>query len=165
MVMQAHAWTKKSFQLVEELTPAEQFLALCHDRVQAVVSAVPHPDPAIAKAIEVCDAEVISVSGTHIDKLIADNPFFAPAGIPAGTYQGMDAPLDTFGVKVIAVSSADIDDDTAYQVVKAVFDHLGDIKRLHRSLSNLTPRQMMSDGLSAPLHPGAARYFKENGMM
>jgi TRAP-type uncharacterized transport system substrate-binding protein len=63
------------------------------------------------------------------------------------------------------VTSSDLDDETAYQVVKSVFDNLAYMKRLHRALGNLLPGRMITAGLSAPLHPGAARYYREKGMM
>jgi TRAP transporter TAXI family solute receptor len=165
MVMKAKGWTQESFQLTDELMETEQTLALCHNRVQAIVSTASYPNPEIAKAIEICNAKIIEVSGPDIDKLIADNRFFAVAEIPAGSYKNMDAPVKTFGISVTAVSSTSIDDDTVYAVVKAVFDNLGDFKRIHRALGNLMPGQMMTDGLSAPMHPGAARYFHEKAMM
>ncbi len=165
MVMKAKGWTRKSFQFVDELTEAEQSLALCHNRVQAIVATVSHPNDGVAKALELCDAIVVEISGTDIDKLIADNRFFAATEVPGGIYKQVAAPVRTFGIKVTAVSSTDIDDDTVYEVVKTVFDNLNKIKRIHRALGNLLPGRMMTDGLSAPTHPGAARYFRDKGMM
>lgn len=165
MVMETKGWTRKSFRLVDELPQAEQSLALCHNRVQAIVASGSHPNPEISKTVRLCDAKVIEVSGPDIDKLVAANRFFSTTEIAAGTYAGMTSPVKTFGVTVTAVSSTDIDDDTAYEVVKTVFDNLNAFKGLHKGLGNLPPGRMMTDGLSAPLHPGAVRYFQEKGMM
>lgn len=165
MVMNAKGWTRKSFQFTDELSDAEQLLALCHNRVQAVVSVASHPDERISKALELCDAEIVPVSGAEIDKFVANNRFLAASEVPMGVY-GKDGELvPTFGVMVTAVTSSDLDDDTAYSVVKTVFDNLESMKRLHRALGNLLPGRMISAGLSAPLHPGAARYYREMGMM
>ena len=165
MVMDAKGWTKDTFQVADELNDAEQRLALCHNRVQAVVSVVSHPDERIAKALELCDAKIIPVSGTEIDKLVADNRFLASSEVPMGGYMESDALIPTFGVMVTAVTSSDLDDETAYQVVKSVFDNLAYMKRLHRALGTLLPGRMITAGLSAPLHPGAVRYYREKGMM
>jgi TRAP transporter TAXI family solute receptor len=165
MVMMAKGWTQKSFQLADELSDAEQLLALCHNRVQAVVSVVSHPDDRIAKALELCDAKIIPASGAEIDKLVADNRFLASSDVAMGVYADSDVLISTFGVMVTAVASADLDDQTAYRIVKSVFDNLEYMKRLHTALGNLLPGRMITAGLSAPLHPGAARYFRENGMM
>jgi hypothetical protein len=165
MVMDAKGWTQDTFQFVDELNDAEQLLALCHNRVQAVVSVVSHPDERTAKALELCDAKIITVSGAEIDKLIANNRFLAASEVPMGMYGESDGLIPTFGVMVTAVTSSDLDDESAYQVVKSVFDNLAYMKRLHRALGNLLPGRMITAGLSAPLHPGAARYYREKGMM
>lgn len=165
MMMKAKGWTEKSFQFVDELGDAEQLLALCHDRVQAVVSIVSHPDERTAKALELCDAKIIAVSGKEIDSLVAENRFLAASDVPMGVYSESNVLIPSFGIMVTAVSSADLDDQTAYAVVKSVFDDLATMKRLHKALGNLLPGRMISAGLSAPLHPGAVLYYREHGMM
>ena len=111
------------------------------------------------------DAVLIPVTGPEIDALIADNPFYASATVPGGMYEGSPADITTFGVKATFVTSADVDDEVVYQVVKAVFDNFDRFKRLHPAFENLTQEEMISAGLSAPLHPGAERYYKEQGWM
>lgn len=165
MVMKAKGWTEKTFQFVDELPPAEQSLALCHNRVQAIVTNAAHPNEAVARALELCGAKIVEVTGDTVDKLIADNRFLAATEVPAGAYAGVDKPVRTFGVKVTVLSSSDMEDDLIYTVTKAVFDDLDRFKRSHRALGNLLPGRMTSDGLSAPKHPGALRYFREKGMM
>jgi TRAP transporter TAXI family solute receptor len=165
MMMKAKGWTEKSFQFVDELGDAEQLLALCHDRVQAIVSIVSHPDERTAKALELCDAKIIAVSGKEIDSLVAENRFLAASDVPMGVYSESNVLIPSFGIMVTAVSSADLDDQTAYGVVKSVFDDLATMKRLHKALGNLLPGRMISAGLSAPLHPGAVLYYREHGMM
>jgi TRAP transporter TAXI family solute receptor len=71
----------------------------------------------------------------------------------------------TFGVKATVVTSARIDADTVYAVVKAVFDNLDEFKKLHPAFGPLDPGRMAKDGLSAPLHEGALRYFREKKLM
>jgi TRAP transporter TAXI family solute receptor len=165
MVMQAKGWTKDSFQFVDELSDAEQLLALCHDRVQAVVTVASHPVERIAKALELCDARIIPVTGADIEALVAKSRFLATSEVPMGTYAKDDASKVSFGVMVTAVTSSDLGEQTAYQVVKTVFENLESMKRLHRALGNLSPQQMITAGLSAPPHPGAARYYREQGML
>ncbi len=97
--------------------------------------------------------------------MIADNPFYAAATVPGGMYEGSPVDISTFGVKATFVTSADVDDEVVYQVVKAVFDNFDRFKRLHPAFENLTQEEMIRAGLSAPLHPGAERYYKEQGWM
>ena len=61
------------------------------------------------------------------------------------------------------VASAKTPADTVYQVVKAVFDNFDEFKKLHPALANLKPEEMVKNGLSAPLHDGAARFYREKG--
>ena len=71
----------------------------------------------------------------------------------------------TFGVMATFVSSADVSEEVVYEVVRAVFENLDDFKKLHPAFTNLDPKQMITNGLSAPLHDGAVKYYKEKGWM
>lgn len=163
VVMNAKGWTLNDFALASELKPAEQAAALGDNKVDAIIYTVGHPNGSIQEAVSTIDAELINVSGPEIDQLIADNPFYAAATIPGGMYKGTDSNVNTFGVKATFVTSADVDDDVVYQTVKAVFDNFDRFKRLHPAFENLTEEEMITGGLSAPLHDGAAKYYKERG--
>lgn len=165
VVMNALGWTLDDFALASELKPAEQAAALGDNKVDAIIYTVGHPNGSIQEAVSTVDAVLIPVQGPEIDKLIADNPFYAAASVPGGMYKGTDADVHTFGVKATFVTSADVPDDVVYQVVKAVFDNFDRFKRLHPAFANLKESEMIKDGLSAPLHPGAAMYYKEKGWM
>lgn len=130
-----------------------------------MVYTVGHPNPSVGKAIGLCDAVIVSVGGAEIDRLVAENPYYAYTQIPAGIYPGNDEPVWTFGVKATVVTSASTDDETVYNVVKAVFGDLDRFRRAHPAFGNLNAEAMVTDGLSAPLHDGATRYFKEQGLM
>jgi TRAP transporter TAXI family solute receptor len=163
VVMDAKGWTLDDFALASELKPAEQAAALGDNKVDAIIYTVGHPNGSIQEAVSTIDAELVTVAGPEIDKLINDNPYYAAASIPGGMYKGTDSTVNTFGVKATFVTSADVDDDVVYQVVKAVFDNFDRFKRLHPAFENLTEAEMISGGLSAPLHDGAAKYYKERG--
>lgn len=163
VVMQAKGWDPADFQLMDELPASQQTMALCHGRVQAMVYAAGHPNRSIARAIELCDATLVEVSGPEIDRLVSDNPFYTTTSIPVGTYPGIDEPVKTFGTLATVVSSSDIDDELVYTVVKTVFENLDRFKRTHKAFRNLLPEEMISNGLAAPLHPGAERYYREMG--
>jgi TRAP transporter TAXI family solute receptor len=109
--------------------------------------------------------DLVDVKGAPIDKLVRENSFYRVASIPGGMYAGNDQETATFGVGATVITSAKVPDDVVYIVVKAVFDNFADFKKLHPAFANLKEDQMISDGLSAPLHPGAVRYYKERGWM
>ena len=164
-VMAAKGWTKKDFLLAEELPADQQTLALCFDRVQAMVYTVGHPNAAILQAAGLCDAVFVEVAGEAIDTLVAETPYYAYTRIPGGMYEGNPDSVVTFGVKATVVSAAEVDGDLIYAVVKAVFDDLETLRRMHPAFGLLDARAMARDGLSAPLHEGAARYFREKGLL
>ena len=87
------------------------------------------------------------------------------ATVPGSMYRGSDADVKTFGVGATFVTSAKVPGDVIYQVVRAVFENFDDFRRLHPAFENLEAKQMVKDGLSAPLHDGAKRYYKEAGLM
>ena len=165
VLMEAMGWTTDDFALATELKAAEQSAALCDNQIDAMVYTVGHPSGSIQEATTACDSVLVEVSGEVIDQLIAENPFYRSATIPGGMYRGNDADTMTFGVGATFVTSTDVSEDAVYTVVKAVFDNIDDFKGLHPAFANLDPAQMVSDGLSAPLHYGAARYYREAGLI
>ncbi len=165
VVLEALGWSMDDFSLASELKPAEQSAALGDNKVDAIIYTVGHPNGSIQEATSTVEAKLIPVTGAGIDKLVADNPFYAKATIPGGMYAGTDADVETFGVKATFVTSADVADDVVYTVVKAVFENFERFKGLHPAFANLSEAEMISGGLSAPLHPGAEKYYKERGWM
>ena len=165
VVLDAKGWSMDDFALASELKPAEQAAALGDNKVDAIVYTVGHPNGSIQEAVSTVDAKLVPVQGEAIDKLVAENPFYAYATIPGGMYKGTDNDVKTFGVKATFVTSADVDDEVVYEVVKAVFDNFDRFKKLHPAFENLKEADMIKDGLSAPLHDGAVKYYKERGWM
>ncbi|MEQ8287077.1 TAXI family TRAP transporter solute-binding subunit [Thalassospira sp.] len=165
IVMSAKGWTLDDFALASELKPAEQSQALCDNKIDAMIYTVGHPSGSIQEATTACDSVLVEVAGAEIDKLVADNPYYRVATIPGGMYRGNPDDVKTFGVGATFVSSTKTDEDVVYHVVKAVFDNFDDFKKLHPAFANLVKEEMVKDGLSAPLHDGAAKYYKEAGLM
>ena len=165
VVLDAKGWTEDDFALASELKAAEQAGALGDNKIDAMVYTVGHPAGAIQEATTTTDAALVNVDGDVIAGLVEANPYYAWATIPGGMYKGNPDDTKTFGVKATFVSSEDVPEEVIYQVVKAVFENFDRFKKLHPAFENLTEEQMISDGLSAPLHPGAERYYKERGWM
>jgi len=165
VLMEALGWTKDDFALASELKSAEQSKALCDNKIDAMVFTVGHPSGSIKEATTTCDTVLVSVTGPEVEKLIEDNAYYRVATIPGGMYRGNDNDVQTFGVGATFVSSTNTPADTVYQVVKAVFENFEDFRKLHPAFGNLKKEQMIKDGLSAPLHDGAIKYYKEAGLM
>ncbi|MFC0308386.1 TAXI family TRAP transporter solute-binding subunit [Gallibacterium trehalosifermentans] len=165
VILKAKGWNDAIFKIASELKPAEMASAMCDNNLDAITYNVGHPNGALKEAAASCDAHLVSVTGPAIDQLVADNPYYAKAVIPGGLYKGSDQPVDTFGVYATLVSSTDVSPDVVYQVVKAVFDNFDRFKRLHPAFANLKESEMIKNALSAPLHEGAVRYYKERGWL
>ncbi|NAX21396.1 TAXI family TRAP transporter solute-binding subunit [Vibrio sp. V39_P1S14PM300] len=165
VLMKQYGWTNDDFKLVSELKAAEQSKALCDNKIDAMVYTVGHPSGAIKEATTSCDSKIVEVSGPNVDKLVADNSFYRVASVPGGMYNGNPDDVMTFGVGATFVTSSKVPEAVVYQIVKAVFDNFEDFKKLHPAFANLKKEEMIKDGLSAPLHPGAIKYYKEAGLM
>jgi TRAP transporter TAXI family solute receptor len=157
--------TNDDLKLAAQMKSAETPGALCDNKIDALFWLVGHPNGLSKEATTTCDAVMVEVSGPAIDKLVADNSFYRMATIPAGMYRGNPNDTLTFGVGATFVSSTATPENTVYQVVKAVFENFDNFKKLHPAFNNLKESEMITDALSAPLHDGAAKYYKERGWM
>jgi uncharacterized protein len=158
-------WTNADFALAAELAPAEQSSALCDNNIDAFAYTVGHPAGAIEEATTTCSSVIVPVEGEVVDKLVEEHPYYFKAVIPGGMYRGTDEDVNTFGVGATLVTSADVPEDVVYTFVKSVFDNFDSFKGLHPALANLTPEDMVSQGNSAPMHPGAEKYYREQGWL
>ena len=165
VVMAALGWQMSDFKLAAELKSSEQASALCDNKIDAIVFTVGHPNGTIKEATTSCESIIVPVTGPAIDKLVADNPYYAKAIVVGGTYDGTPDDVETFGVGATFVSSTKTDDAVIYDVVKAVFDNFDRFKKLHPAFANLNEKDMITKNISAPLHPGAVKYYKERGWM
>jgi len=163
VLMEAKGWTTDDFELATELKAAEQSQALCDNQIDAMVYTVGHPSGSIQEATTACDSVLVEVSGPAVEELVEENPFYRTATIPGGMYRGNPEPTETFGVGATFVTSTDVSEEAVYTVVKSVFDNFEAFKGLHPAFANLDPQSMATAGLSAPLHDGAAKYYKEQG--
>lgn len=164
-LLTAMGWKTSDFGLAAELKADEHGAALCDNKIDGFFYGVGHPSANIQDPITTCGAKLVPLTGTAVDKLVKDAPFYAYADIPGGLYAGHPNPVKTYGVLATIVSSAKVPESSVYEMVKAVFENFDDFKKLHPAFAHLDPKKMIKDGLSAPLHPGAVKYYKEKGWM
>ncbi|WP_341703769.1 TAXI family TRAP transporter solute-binding subunit [Ferrovibrio sp.] len=164
-LLSAMGWKLSDFSLASELKADEQGPALCDNKIDGFFYGVGHPNANIQDPTTTCGAKLISLEGPVVDKLVKDNSYYAYATIPAGMYNNNPQATKTYGVLATLVSSTKVDEATVYQLVKAVFENFDEFKKLHPAFGHLDPKNMIKDGLSAPLHVGAAKYYKEKGWM
>lgn len=165
VLMKAHGMTADDFMVATELTSTEQSNALCDGKIDAYGYSVGVPNAGVAVATDGCDARIVSLDGDVEKKLVADTPYYSFTTIPAGTYKTTRDDVTTFGVRATFVTGEDADEETVYEVTRAVMENIDDFRMLHPAFANLDPKEMITQGLSAPLHPGAVKYYTEKGWM
>ncbi|MDH4205370.1 MAG: TAXI family TRAP transporter solute-binding subunit [Desulfobacteraceae bacterium] len=148
----------------EGIKAAESASLLQDGRIDAFFYTVGHPNGSIMEATS-GKRKVRFASITGVDKLLAKYPYYAPAIIPITLYPNADNKEDvqTFGVKATFVTSAKVTDKVVYAITKEVFENFEEFKKLHPAFQVLTKTNML-EGLSAPIHPGAMKYYKEAGL-
>ena len=164
-LLQTMGWKLSDFSLAAELKADEHGPALCDNKVDGFFYGVGHPSANIQDPTTTCGAKLVSLTGPAVDKLIKEFPYFAKATIPGGMYAGNPNPTETYGVLATLVTSAKVPEATVYELVKATFENFDEFKKLHPAFANLDPAKMVKDGNSAPLHPGAEKYYKEKGWL
>jgi TRAP transporter TAXI family solute receptor len=161
----AMGWTLADFSLASELKADEHGPALCDGKIDGFFYGVGHPSANIQDPTTTCAAKLVPLTGEVVDKLVADNPYYAKATIPGGLYNNNPDDTETFGVLATLVTSANVPEESVYQLTKAVFENFDEFKSLHPAFANLDPQKMVAEGNSAPLHPGAEKYYKEKGWL
>ncbi len=156
---------KKTFANIVDIKSSDQTKALCDGKIDALVYAGGHPNGAIQQVTSSCPTRLVDVAQADIEKLIASHPFYVRATIPGGMYNSNPQETKTFGVRALLVASADMDNDIAYEVVKAVFENLDNFKTLHPVFATLDAAHMIANENISPIHSGAQKYYREKGMV
>jgi TRAP transporter TAXI family solute receptor len=163
IVLRSVGWTIRDFSRASELSVDDQSQALCDNKIDAMVFIVGHPSATIKEATALCKSTLVGLEEEAIDRLVRSQEFYQKAKIAGGMYGGTPHDISTFGVFATLVTSSKVSEETVYQVVKAVFSNLGRFKKQHPAFKDLSPAEMIKAGLTAPLHPGAVRYYKQKG--
>lgn len=163
--MAAAGVSASDFALASELKSSEQAAALCDGKIDAAFWAAGLPNGSAMEATSTCDIKILDLASSGLDKVLASNSAYAPATIPGGLYPGNPDDIASWGPKATFVSSTDTSEEVVYVVVKAVFDNFEDFKKLHPAFARLKEEEMIKDGLTAELHAGAVKYYKERGWM
>ncbi|PHR73446.1 MAG: C4-dicarboxylate ABC transporter substrate-binding protein [Arcobacter sp.] len=154
---------KTSLKFAGALKAAEMPDALRDNKIDGYFYMIGHPTANIKDASNSVDTRIVPLDGSNVDDLLKKYPYFARANIQGGMYKGNEKDIKTFGVKAVLVTSTDVSEKAVYTVVKAVLENFEAFKKLHPAYSHITKESLL-DGLSAPLHKGAKKYFKEAGI-
>jgi uncharacterized protein len=143
-----------------ELRGNDAKFALCRGTIDASLLIVGHPSPLVAAQAAACPLAFVAVTGPEIDKLVLDHPYYRPGTIDGRLY-GLVDQVPTFGVQATLVTSAPVPVRVVAVVAKALLTDVAELRTMHPALAGLTAAAMTRDGLTAPLHPGAAEVYRQ----
>ena len=133
------------------------------EKIDAAFLCAGAPTGAVTDLATSKDVYLISIDDAHMEKLLADCPWYAALTIPAGTYKGFDEDATTITVKATLVCRADLDEDVAYAIVSTIFENAEEIAELHGKGAELS-HAFATEGIAVPFHAGAARYYAEHNI-
>ncbi len=122
------------------------------------------PNPGILDIATSQEITIVPIEGELLKVLDKETPFFVPAVIPKGTYRGQDHDVSSVGIPNFLIVRADLDDKTVYEITKAMFENLDRLVQAHAAAKGIT-LENATKGLPVPLHPGAAKYYREKGLI
>ncbi|MFT5420088.1 MAG: TRAP transporter TAXI family solute receptor [Candidatus Endobugula sp.] len=152
------------FSALSDLKPDQTTSALCKKKIDAYIYMVGHPARNIRESTNNCKAKIIPITGaaaTGLDSI----PYFSKYEIIAGLYKHNPEKIPTYSVRATLVADQSVSDLVVYKLVKSVMDNIDEFKKMHPAFSNLSIESMIQYGLTAPLHPGAEKYYKERGLL
>ena len=122
------------------------------------------PNSALQELAFTAGLELIPVGGAEADSICSKYSFYTKTTIPAGTYKGTDVDTEALAIKATLAVNANLDEATVYEMTKALFENLDELGSAHAKGKEVSAKSAVT-GISVPFHPGAAKYFKEIGVL
>jgi TRAP transporter TAXI family solute receptor len=160
-LMRAKGWQNDMFKKLSDLKAVEQPSALCNNEIDAIILLTGHPNGIVDEIAKSCDITILDVNDSEVVNFIAANPEYVKSIIPSGIYASIPEDVTTFGVKTTLVSTTDTSEDIVYKLTKQIFENLDVIKAINPVFNQLDTQKMVTEGRTAPIHPGALKYYKE----
>jgi len=163
-ILKAKNWSKKDFSLVQELpaSHSQDTMEFCHGTTQAMIHIGVHPNPELQQLFKLCEADMVNMDDDDIQKMIAGHHAFSSMNIAAGAYPTHTGSVTTFGTRMILVSSTDLDEETVYRIMEAIYQGRQRLNSAHPALSRFTDGKADTINLGLERHPGAVKYFAEH---
>jgi TRAP transporter TAXI family solute receptor len=146
------------------LSPIAEDRDFCAHRIDAFIYVVGHPDGVVQDAVR-CGGSLVAVGGEGVRALLARQPAYVATVLPGGLYPGQAGDVATIATTATVVTTAQLSERAAREIVRAVFDELDAFRQMHPALATLRPEDMVARGNTAPLHPAAAAYYRERGWL
>jgi len=163
MLLEAYGLTKEDVEITE-IALQDICDAVNDGNADFGVHITPYTSSPIADLAATKGIKMISIDQEHIQKITAEYPYFFECTIPAGTYTGVDTDTVVIGTRNNLICSKDVDEEIVYNVVKSIIEHAADLPDVHPQASQFNTENAV-DGALIDIHPGAAKYYKEIGIM
>jgi len=164
IVMKALGIATGDLALSSELKSTEGPNMLKDRKIDGYFGVFGHPAANIKDAVVSVDAFLVPIEGAPIDALTEKYPYYAKGLISGSFYRGITNDTPSIGVKAVLVTSDKISEKAVYTLTKAVVENFEEFKKLHPAYKTITKESLL-EGIVAPLHPGAEKYYKEIGLL
>lgn len=161
----ASGWRAQELGTLNAAAPDEAAQAFCAGELDAMLVMGNHPNALTQRLLGACKGKLAPIAGAAVTKTIADRRYYALATIAAGLYGPTQAEIGTLGVRATLVTTDKAPADLVYALVKSVAENFSDFTAQHPGLAAMKREEIAQYGLTAPLHEGALRYFREAGMV
>ena len=163
ILLEAYGLTKDDVQITE--TALQDICDAVNDgNADFGVHITPYTSSPIADLAATKGIRLLSIDEDHIKQISEANPFFYKSVIPGGTYTGIDEDTVVLGTRNNLVCAKSVDEEVVYNVVKSIIEHQEDLKDVHPQAHHFNKENAV-EGALIDIHPGAAKYYKEIGIM
>ncbi len=159
IILEAYGISPNDLKL-EYLTHAEESMGLGDGTLDAAFYLMGIPCAAVTEFCASHDARFIPIEKEYIKKITEKFPFYAEMPIPAGTYKAQPDSVPSVGVKVCFITNKNVSEDVAYEITKAVLEHVPELIKIHSIAKEISFEKAL-EGMPILLHPGAERYYRE----
>lgn len=160
-LLAAKGWDDSNFKRVRRMSDTKQVGELCADKVEAILLLTSSLTDYLRELDESCSLRLVPIDGPEIGEMITEKPYYRTGKILKGMYLNSTEDVSSFGLGATFVAMKSTSPKAIYHVVKEIVENFKDFQSLHSSLKDLSMKDLPYAGLSAPLHPGAIRYYKE----
>jgi TRAP transporter TAXI family solute receptor len=163
-LMAARGWSSGDFAALTDIKDSLQATALCRNEVDAIAVVAANPSGSVQEATFTCAARIVPLSPSFTRLMVEQHPYYVPVVVPGGLYPNNPSPTETVGVRATLVAPARTPDEVVYAVTKTVFENLPELRTLHLAFARIDANEILRYCVFAPIHPGALRYFREQGL-
>jgi len=162
LILEAHGLTYNDFK-PEFISFSDAVTGMKDKTIDAAVVGAGVPTAAIVDAAASMKIKLLQLDSEKFEAFVASDPYFITTTIPAGTYEGVDEDVVSGASPALLIVSEEMDEQTVYEMTKALFENLDKVKEAHAVAKNIS-LETATKGVSIPFHPGAVKYYQEQNI-